>query len=112
MRVASGLLSWSMAAELLAFSSRHNHNIMDLCPLHTRALISCCAVARAQHLGQNSRFTQQPLRGWLRAAQHAILGAQHFSPQAKKNVARLFFAVGQKKIGVLFSYFAGGDFFS
>ena len=65
-----------------------------------RALISCCAVARAQYLGQNSRF-----------AQHAILDAQHFSPQAGENFARLFFAVGEKKIGALFfSEFAGGDF--
>ena len=33
----------------------------------TRALIRCYAVARAQHLGQNSRFGQQPPRGWPRA---------------------------------------------
>ena len=63
-----------------------------------RALISCCAVARAQYSGQNSRFAQQqPPRGWLRAARHAMLGAQHFSPQAKKNIARLFFALGGEK---------------
>ena len=54
-----------------------------------RALISCCAVARAQYLGQNSRFAQQPPQGWLRTAQHAILGAQHFSPQAKKILKHL-----------------------
>ena len=77
-----------------------------------RALISCCAVARAHHLGQNNRFAQQPPRGWLHAAQHAILGAQQFSPKAKKNVARLFFAVGQKKkMGPFFLYFAGVFFF-
>ena len=58
--------------------------------LGIRALIRCCAVKRAQHLGQNGRFTQQPPRGWLRAAQHAFFGAQRFSPHAKKNVARLF----------------------
>ena len=34
----------------------------------SRAIISCCSVARAQHLGQNSRFVQ-----------HAIFGAQRFS---------------------------------
>ena len=39
----------------------------------------------------------------MRAAQHAILGAQHFSPLAKKNVARLFFAIGgEKKCGPFF----------
>ena len=42
-------------------------------------------VARAQHLGQNSCFAQQPPRGWLRAAQHAILGAY-----AKKNLEPFF----------------------
>ena len=82
--------------------------------VHTRALTSCCAVARAQHLGQNSRFAQQPPRGWLRTAHHAILCARCFSPAAKNNVARRFFAVGRrrgKKIGALFFEFAGGDFF-
>ena len=72
--------------------------------------MSCCAVARVQHLGQNSRFAQQPPRGWLRAAQHAILG-EHFSPAAKKNVARLFFAVGGKKLGPFFSNSPEGFFF-
>ena len=71
--------------------------------VYTRALISCCVVAQAQHLGQNSRFAQQQPRGWLRAAQHAILGAQHFSPQAIFFVARTFFAVGEKKKWGLFS---------
>ena len=52
-------------------------------------------------MGQNSRFAQQPPRGWLRAAQHAILGAQHFSPQAKAIVARRFFALGGNKFGAL-----------
>ena len=33
----------------------------------------------------------------MRAAQHAIFGAQHFSPQAKTNVARLFCAGGEKR---------------
>ena len=51
--------------------------------VHSGALISCCVVARAQHVGQNSRFAQQPPLGWLRA--------------------------GQLAIGALFSYFAGGD---
>ena len=63
----------------------------------------CCAVVLAQHLGQNSRFAQKPPRGWLRAAQHAILGAQHFSPQAFFFVHVLFsFFAGEKKIGALF----------
>ena len=66
-----------------------------------RALVSCCAVAQAQHLVQNRRCAQQPPRGWLRAAQHAILGAQHFSPQAKAIVARRFFALGGNKFGAL-----------
>ena len=48
--------------------------------------------ALAQHWSQNSRFSQQPPRGWLRAAQHAILGAQHFSPQAFYFVAVFLFA--------------------
>ena len=61
-------------------------------------------------MGQNSRFAQQPPRGWLRAAQHAILGAQHFWLQAKKNVVRLSFAV-EKAFGALLFYFAGGNFF-
>ena len=30
------------------------------------ALISNCAVARAQHSGNNGRFAQQPPRGWFR----------------------------------------------
>ena len=76
--------------------------------VHTRAFISHCAVARAQHLGQNSRFAQQPPRDWLRAAQQAILGAQHFSQQVKKIVARLFFTVGRKKKWSFYFYFAGG----
>ena len=66
--------------------------------LYGRALISCCSVARAQHLVQNSRFAQQPPRGWLRAAQNASLGGQRFSSQAKKFVARLLFDVGEKNI--------------
>ena len=39
-----------------------------------RALLSCCAVALAQHLGINSRFAQQPLRGWLREAKTFFKG--------------------------------------
>ena len=63
----------------------------------TRALISCCAVARAQHLGQNSRFAQQPPIGWLRAAQHAIFGAQHFRRRRKFFVAAFFFRRRREK---------------
>ena len=62
-------------------------------------------VARAQHLGPNGRFAQQLPRGWLRAAQHAIFGAQHFSPQAER-LLRVFFS-GKKNWGP-FIYFAGG----
>ena len=58
--------------------------------MYIGALISCCAVARAQHLGQHNRFAQQSPRGWLRAAQNAILGAQHFSLHAFFFVARFF----------------------
>ena len=62
-------------------------------------LISCCwAVARAQPLGQNSRLAQQPPRSWLRAAQRAIFGAQHISPQGKKCDARLFFPGGEYRL--------------
>ena len=61
--------------------------------------MSCCAVALAQHMGQTSRFAQQqPLRGWLRAAQHADLSSQEIF------VAVLFFAV------CVFG--RGGDLFS
>ena len=35
--------------------------------LHTREIMSCQAVARAQHFGQNGRFPQQPRMAWLRA---------------------------------------------
>ena len=50
--------------------------------VRTRALISCCAVALAQRLGQNSRVAQQPPRDWLRRVQHVIMGAQKFSLHA------------------------------
>ena len=61
--------------------------------------MSCCAVALAQDMGQTSRFAQQqPLRGWLRAAQHADLSSQEIF------VAVLFFAV------CVFG--RGGDLFS
>ena len=49
------------------------------------------------HFGQNGLFTQQPPRGWLRAAQHAICGEQHSSPQAKMVAACLFFGRRGKK---------------
>ena len=45
-----------------------------------------CAVARAQHLGQNSHFAQQPPRGWLRSAQPAVFGVQHFSEKKMKHL--------------------------
>lgn len=56
--------------------------IADVC---TRALTSCCAAARPQCLSQNSGFSQQPPRGWMRPAQHAIFVAEHFSPQGGKS---------------------------
>ena len=59
--------------------------------VESRALVSCFAVARAQHLGQNSRFAQH---------QHAVFGAQSFSTQAKRIVSRL---EAQKKVNHLFS---------
>ena len=72
--------------------------VVGFSSLCNRALTSCCAVARAQHLGQNGRFAQQqPLRGWLRAAQHAIFGALHFSLQAKKQIGPLFLVVVVEK---------------
>ena len=43
-----------------------------------RALRSCCAVARAQHLGQKDRFGRPP-RGWLRPAQHARFARNTFA---------------------------------
>ena len=67
-----------------------------------RALIRCVAVALAQQLGRNSRFAQQPPRGWLRAAQHAILGAQHFWPQTIFFVAASFSPQATKKNWVFF----------
>ena len=45
----------------------------------SRVIISCCSVARAQHLGQNGRFVQ-----------HAIFGAQRFSLQAKDLLSVFF----------------------
>ena len=70
--------------------------------LHTRALICCCAVARAQHLGQHNTITvlrNSRSRGWLRAAQHAILGAQQFLPQ--KIGCMIFSPQAEKKNGGL-----------
>ena len=74
--------------------------------LCSRALNSCCAVARAQRFGQNSRFVQPPPRRWLRAAQQAILGGQHFLPLAIFSIARHFFAGGKKKNEAFFKKIA------
>ena len=51
-----------------------------------RALnIVVALLRRAQYLGQNSsRFAQQPPRGWLRAAQHAIQRATFFAAGEKR----------------------------
>ena len=68
----------------------------------SRALITCCAVALAQHLGHNRCYTQQPPRGWLPLAQHAILGAQDFFHRRPFFVvAALLFAVREKKMASL-----------
>ena len=45
---------------------------------------------RAQILSQHNRFAQQSPRGWFRAAEHAILGAQLFSLQVKSFVVHFF----------------------
>ena len=67
---------------------------IQMLEIQIRALVSCCAVARAQLLGQKSRFAQQPQRGWLRAVQH------EFFMRAK------FFAAGEKKMKHLFFWIA------
>ena len=79
-------------------------NTMYLVCSRALLIVSGCAVALAQHLGQNSRFAQQTPLGWLCADQHAILDAQHFSPQANKNlrgknVLGIFFLIRRKQIG-------------
>ena len=63
--------------------ARQNIGMIIINTIHTRAIISCCAVALVQHLAQNSRF-----------AQHAIMGAQFSSPQAEVFVAAFLFAGG------------------
>ena len=63
----------------------------------SRASTSCCAVALAQHSGQNSLSAQQPPQGWLPLAQHAILGAQHFFAAGLFFVVAFLFAIGDKK---------------
>ena len=54
-------------------------------PARTRGLISCFAVARAQHLGQNTRFAH-----CRREAQLGIFCAHHLSQKAKILYARVF----------------------
>ena len=44
---------------------------------HTRALISCCAVALAQHLGRNCHFPQHSPKAMYGLPQHGVLGPQH-----------------------------------
>ena len=67
-------------ANVAAYSYVRTRHVLENVKVRTNEFISGCAVARRQYLGQNNSFTQQPPR--LRAAQHAIFGAQHFSPQA------------------------------
>ena len=57
-----------------------------------RALnIVVALLRRAQYLGQNSsRFAQQPPRGWLRAAQHAIQRATFFAAGEKSGCCAPF----------------------
>ena len=65
-------------------------NDQGIIALHSRDTTSCCAVALAQHFGQNYRFPQQPRRAWLREARHAILGAKLFGALLRV----VLFAVG------------------
>ena len=67
----------------------------------TVPLLRCCAVALAQHLGQNICFAQQPPRGWLRAAQNAIWGAQYFRRRRKIVLRPLFCRMREGK-GIFF----------
>ena len=55
-------------------------SIARVSSVYTRALISCCAVERAQYLGQKTVLRNTRSRA----------AAQHLSPQAKKNVAPVF----------------------
>ena len=66
-----------------------------------RALISSCAVARPQHLGQHNHFGAAVAATLVGAAQHAILGARNF-----------FFRLERRNNwGVFFFYIAVvGDF--
>ena len=67
--------------------------------LGTGVLMNCRAVARAQHLGQNSRFAQQPPQGsatrdfWRATffAAGVFFLARRFSPEARKKIEVLFF---------------------
>ena len=70
----------------------------------TRALISCYAVtvARAQHLGRKSPFCAAAATRLVARSARRDFDAQHFSTQAQKKIARLFFAVGDKNIGTIF----------
>ena len=61
---------------------------------HNYIIVSCCAVARAQNLGQKSRFAQQPPRG-------SIFGEHHFHRRFLYCASfRLFFA--KKKLKHIF----------
>lgn len=58
------------------------------CPnktLNRRALVICCAVARAKRFGRNnSRFAQQASESAVRAVQHVFGVAQHFFRRRQK----------------------------
>ena len=93
-----------------------DENCSNAVLVHTRALISCCAVAQAQHLGRNCHFPQHSPKAMCGLPQHGVLGPQHsgaagavivaalYSPKAKAKIGVLFFvfAVCVKKIGALF----------
>ena len=60
--------------------------------VHIKDIVSCCAVALAQHFGQNDRFPQQ-----------LILGAQRFGPQPKNWLRAFLLALGDVVLKHCFS---------
>ena len=64
--------------------------------VRTRALTSCCAVARTQHLSQHDNSVQQWPRGWWRTAQH---------PMASETICCAFaFAASENLLGGVFFF--------
>ena len=65
---------------------------------HTRALISCCAVALAQHLGRNCLFPQHSPKAMCGLPQHGFWGRNIPAPQAPlRYCCGVNFAEGEKK---------------